>query len=149
MITKEEVLRSCYEEVEKKIAQAKAMMDAAQASANEETKSSAGDKYETGRAMAQQERDKAAAQMEMSLKLKRAFDQIKPEQQLESAAFGSMVCTNQAIFFISTGLGQIELDGTQVFVVSPLAPLSQKLLGKKAGDSITFNGREYGIQSVY
>ena len=56
-----------------KIRVAETAMQAAQASANEETKSSAGDKYETGRAMAQNDRDMYARQ----------FLQLKQELQIK------------------------------------------------------------------
>ena len=68
-------------------------MNDAQRSANEEGKSSAGDKYETGRAMMQIERDKAANQLEEALKLKRILDQIQPEVQHERILIGSVVIT--------------------------------------------------------
>ena len=51
----------------------------AQEAANEEGKSSVGDKYETGRAMMQIERDKAAQQLDEALKLKNIIDQISIE----------------------------------------------------------------------
>ena len=62
-INKEVLLTSCHEVIDQKLLLAKQTMEMAQESANEENKSSVGDKYETGRAMAQQERDKAAVQL--------------------------------------------------------------------------------------
>ena len=68
-------------------------MNDAQLSANEEGKSSAGDKYETGRAMMQIEREKAANQLEEALKLKRIIDQLQPDVHHEIATLGSVVIT--------------------------------------------------------
>ncbi len=60
---KTRLLALCHNYVDQRITNSKQAMDDAQAAANEEGKSSAGDKYETGRAMAQIERDKAAQQL--------------------------------------------------------------------------------------
>ena len=65
---KEQLWVQCQKIVEHRLATAQQAMDAAQQSANQEEKSSAGDKYETGRAMAQLERDKAATQVEENKK---------------------------------------------------------------------------------
>ena len=66
----------CLAIVQQRMCDAKEAMDGAQQSANQEEKSSAGDKYETGRAMAQIARDQAAQQLDEALKLKNALDQI-------------------------------------------------------------------------
>jgi hypothetical protein len=60
----------CVEFIDKRIAGAREAIQIAQDSANEETKSSAGDKYETGRAMAQLEIEKNTTQLEEALKQK-------------------------------------------------------------------------------
>jgi hypothetical protein len=73
---KSKLLAMCIEYVEQRISSATTAMQNAQEAANEEGKSSAGDKYETGRAMMQIERDQAAAQLDESLKLKRTLHQI-------------------------------------------------------------------------
>ena len=50
----------------------------AQKASNDDTKSSAGDKYETGREMAQQETNRNLAQLNEANKLKVALNQIGP-----------------------------------------------------------------------
>ena len=62
--------------VHERIAATQEAIYTAQLSANEETKSSAGDKYETGRAMAQLEIEKNTAQLAEALKLKQMLKQI-------------------------------------------------------------------------
>ena len=52
----------------------------AQRAANNETKSSAGDKYETGRAMMHLEKERIASQMTNWLKLLKAIKQVDPQK---------------------------------------------------------------------
>jgi hypothetical protein len=82
---KEQLWMQCQKIVEDRLATAQQAMDAAQQSANQEEKSSAGDKYETGRAMAQLERDKAATQVEENKKMLTVLRQIKQSTIAERA----------------------------------------------------------------
>ena len=95
----------------------------AQQAANEEDKSSVGDKYETGRAMMQIERDKAAQQLDEALKLKNIIDQISVETGSGKIMLGSLVITNSKKIFISIGIGKLFLDDEEFLVVAPGSPL--------------------------
>src|ERR1043166_4419031 len=97
----------CLEIVQQRINAAKQAMDAAQESANQEEKSSAGDKYETGRAMAQIARDQAAQQLDEALKLKNVLDRIATTSSSNKIALGSLVITDQNRFYISVSLGKV------------------------------------------
>ena len=59
----------CQTFIEQRISAARTAMQAAQESSSSETKSSAGDKYETGREMANAERDRNAAHMQQAQQL--------------------------------------------------------------------------------
>ena len=80
---KTEVYQVCLNLVNRKITQAISLMDEAQQAANSDTKSSAGDKHETSRAMAMLEKDKAANQLAEANKLKQLLSQINPKQFLK------------------------------------------------------------------
>ena len=58
--------KRCIEIIEKRISSSYNSMENAQAAANEEEKSSSGDKYETGRAMSYLEKDMYARQLSAS-----------------------------------------------------------------------------------
>jgi len=123
-------------------------MDHAQQAANEESKSSAGDKYETGRAMMQIERDKAATQLEEALRLKAVLDQINPDVSNEKALLGSLVITSSKKIFISIGIGKFSLDGDDFLIVAPASPLGKALMGLKAKDRIVFNKEQIEILQI-
>lgn len=124
-------------------------MDDAQQSANEEDKSSAGDKYETGRAMMQIERDKAASQLEEALKLKWIIDQIRPEPQHERILLGSVVITNLFNVFIAIGAGKVRVEGKDFLVVGPQSPLGKELMARKPGDPFQFNNQPNAVVKIF
>ncbi|MTB50993.1 3-oxoacyl-ACP synthase [Lewinella sp. W8] len=110
-----------------------------------ETKSSAGDKFETGRAMMQLEEAKLRGQLaEAGEAYDRllAIDLATPRQ---SAGAGALVGTNRGNFFIATGIGKVTLDGRPFFCTSPVAPIARAMLGKGVGEELVFNGVEFII----
>lgn len=119
-----------------------------QLSANEETKSSAGDKYETGRAMAQLEIEKSSAQLAESLKLKQQLEKISPDQTSPTIQMGSLVNTNQGNFYIAVSIGQLVLNEETYFIISPVSPLAKQLLGLKLHTSFLFQGRNFTIHRI-
>lgn len=123
-------------------------MNDAQQAANEEGKSSAGDKYETGRAMAQIERDKAAQQLEEALKLKSIIDHINPDYKHQRVMQGSLVITNSKKIFIAIGIGKVDIEGGSYLVVAPTAPIGKALIGLEVNSHVTFNNEVIRIQEV-
>ena len=148
-INKPTLIKQCLEIMDKKISTIKETMAFAQESANSETKSSAGDKYETGRAIAQMERDKAAIQLGENLKLRGFLTQIKPESKTQKIELGSIIETDNGIFFIAIGLGIVQCMDQSVIIISPVSPLGQAFINQKLGARVGFNDRSYTILKVY
>ena len=146
--TKADLLVHCQQYVQQRIDTARQAMEAAQESANSESKSSAGDKYETGRAMAQLERDRHAQLLAEALKLEQDLNRLNVEKQHETVQPGSLVFTNRGAFFISISAGKLSLDGTDYFAVSPASPIATALAGRKTGDEITFNRILYQVVTI-
>lgn len=138
----------CQQYVQQRIDTARQAMEAAQESANAEEKSSAGDKYETGRAMAQLERDRHAQLLAEALKLREELNRLLIDKVYQTVQPGSLVLTNRGGFFISISAGRLSIDGSDYFAVSPASPIAVQLLGRRAGDTITFNKLTYSIQQV-
>lgn len=120
----------------------------AQNAANNETKSSAGDKHETGRAMAQLETEKLTNQLGEALKLTELLHKINPKQIHQLIGLGSLVITNNGNFFISASLGKIEVDNKTYFAISSASPIGNILITKKEKDTFSFNNRSYNIIEV-
>lgn len=123
-------------------------MNTAQAAANAEEKSSAGDKYETTRAMMQIERDKAAEQLEEGLKLKRVAESIKPQINNTRIGLGSLIMTDSVHFYIAISAGKVEIDDQSFLTVSAQAPIALDLLKLKPGDCFLFNKQKLIIREI-
>ena len=147
-VDKQELILKCQELINDRLLLIQQNMAFAQKSANEETKSSAGDKYETGRAIAQMERDKAAIQLSEALKLKKVIDQLNPGSKAKVVGLGSIVYTDQGVFFIAVSLGAIEIKNVNIISISPISPLGQKFIKRTAGDLVVFNHNKYSILEV-
>lgn len=123
-------------------------MQAAQASANEESKSSAGDKYETARAMGQLDRDMYARQYEQARQERVLIERIEPLHTPLHVSLGALVHTSMGFFFIAVSLGSIKVQGETVMVVSSQSPIGALLMGKVVGDSFDFRGKKHQIQQI-
>ena len=134
--------------VESKINAIQNSLNEAQEGANNETKSSAGDKHETGRAMAQLETEKLTTQLSEALKLEQTLSRLDPEEKHHQARLGSLVITNNGNFYISVSIGKIELDEKVYFAISTISPIGKLLLTKKEKESFSFNGKLYVINNI-
>lgn len=145
---KEELYRFCIDFVSKREAEIKKIIDEAQDAANNETKSSAGDKYETGREVIQQEINLNLARLNELSKLRTTLEHISPTQTGIVVQPGSVVYTNNGNFYISIGAGKITASGTSFFCISAASPIGSKLLGKEAGYSFDMNGNKFVIEKI-
>ncbi|MDF7819072.1 transcription elongation factor [Runella sp. MFBS21] len=123
-------------------------MQSAQDSANEETKSSAGDKYETARAMAQIERDRHAQLYEQLRQERAVLERIDPSFNFERVGLGALVHSSLGDFLIAVSVGVVMVSGQKIIVVSPQSPLGASLMGKQVGDAFLFQQKKAVIQNI-
>ncbi|MFN3382049.1 MAG: transcription elongation factor [Runella zeae] len=123
-------------------------MQSAQDSANEETKSSAGDKYETARAMAQIERDRHAQLYEQLRQERAVLERIDPSFHFERVGLGALVHSSLGDFLIAVSVGVVTVSGQKIIVVSPQSPLGASLMGKQVGDTFLFQQKKAVIQNI-
>ena len=135
--------------LKERINTAREAMNQAQEAANSEEKSSAGDKYETGRAMGQLQKEMHARHLAESLKELAALQVIPVDAINVHGAAGAILRTEGITFFISAGLGKQEVGGTTILFLSPLAPLARQLQNKRVGDSIPFGGGSLTIVEIF
>ncbi|MBC8034166.1 MAG: hypothetical protein H7Y03_08480 [Chitinophagaceae bacterium] len=139
----------CHATIERRIASARESIATAQSAANGEEKSSAGDKYETSRAMNHLEKDMHSRQLGEHLKELAALHSIDTNTIYSSATMGAYLQCAKISFFFSAGLGKKMIDGTPVLFLSHQAPLGKILHGKKAGDHFSFNGSNLIIEDIF
>jgi hypothetical protein len=145
---KRELFNRCISLVEERIANARHAMNAAQESANTEGKSSAGDKYETGRAMAQIERDKAAQQLNEAMVLKNTLIKVGIKSASSQVSLGSLVKTDKNHFFIAISFGRQRVAHTDYFVIAPETPIGRIVIGLRVNNQFTFNKQLHTIREI-
>lgn len=146
---KEEIVDACKKYIQNRMQVAEQAMKAAQESANSEEKSSAGDKYETGRAMSQIDRDRNAKQLAEAKEELNQLLKIDLTVDHHEAGIGALIDCGSELLFIAAGIGVIQLADKKIIVLSPKAPLARSLAGKTKNDFVEFNGRKLTIRHIY
>jgi transcription elongation GreA/GreB family factor len=113
-----------------------------------ETKSSAGDKHETGRAMLQLEREKSGNQLVEIQKLKAILNKVNSEAKHQKIALGSVVYTTQSNYFIAISAGEIVLDSKRFYAISQATPIAKLLISKTVGDEVLFRNTTIRITQI-
>ncbi|SDS34958.1 transcription elongation factor [Gramella sp. MAR_2010_147] len=142
------LIQACQEYLNKRIAVVKKAIDGLKEDLENESKSSAGDKYETGREMINIEWNKLTIQLNEYDRLAQILVRIKDHKTGDKVVLGSLVCTDAANYFISIPAGEIKSENQKYYAVGIKAPISQQLLGKEAGDYFTMNGKEFRILNI-
>ncbi len=119
-----------------------------QESLQSETKSSAGDKHETGRAMLQLEREKAGNQLSDIEKQQELFSKVTIDTSSEVARLGSLITTNNGAYFLAISVGAIIINTNTYYAISPSSPIGKILLGKKEKDVLIFNNKTIIITDI-
>jgi transcription elongation GreA/GreB family factor len=147
---RQKLFSACLDYVNTRIDTSKQAMADAQESANAEEKSSAGDKYETGRAMMQIERDKTAQQLNEAMKLKQVLDQINNTEVRQSVvSLGSVVITSSSPhFYVAISAGKIQVDGVEYIALAPQSPIGKALLNLKVNDKFMYNNKSCTIVEI-
>ncbi|MFN2261049.1 MAG: hypothetical protein ABR595_03170 [Psychroflexus sp.] len=148
MTIKQNLYQQCLNIVDQRFKIIQEHITDIQSNLGSESKSSAGDKYETGRAMLQLEREKAGQQLAEINKLKTVLHKIDIDQKSLSVRVGSLVFTSKANYFIAVSLGSLEIENHKCYAISSQTPIGQLLMGKHTGDEINFNGSSFIITKI-
>ncbi|MEN8185885.1 MAG: GreA/GreB family elongation factor [Bacteroidota bacterium] len=146
---KEEILKKCKERINTQIHNIEKTIASNRKALESETKSSAGDKHETGRAMLQLEMEKASQQFASVNQMYQIINRISLEVNTEIISLGSVVKTSFQYYFLSVSIGEIKVDDQVYYAVSPKSPIGNLLLGKRVGDEVVFNGIKIEILEIF
>lgn len=146
-MNKEQILNSCIQLVDDKLENIQQAINGYQQDLNSETKSSAGDKHETGRAMLQLEMEKLGQQYQTVLSQKDTLRKIDVSPKTK-AQIGSLIFANGFSYFLATSIGQVKIQDKTIMVVSINSPIGKLLLGKEKNDIVAFNGKNIQINEV-
>ncbi len=146
---KQSLYMQCADFVEQRYLKIQTQIKEIQESLTSETKSSAGDKHETGRAMLQLEREKAGQQWAEIEKIKENLSKVDPTKSTQRIGIGSVVFTSQSNYFIAISAGQLKCNADSFYAISPHTPIGLLLMGKKVNDTIDFREQQFVIKAVF
>ncbi|WP_144605480.1 hypothetical protein [Algoriphagus algorifonticola] len=146
---KEKIFQAAIRQLKEKISLLQQERKAVSEGILEDTKSSAGDKFETGREMMTQDLKTIESTIE---KLQEDLEEIYRVQSIksnsEAVREGSLIQLGTDFFLISASIGQLEVEGKKYFLLSRNSPLGQLLIGKKKGENVLFRGKPQAILDV-
>lgn len=148
MKIKEQLYKQCKSFIENRLKTVQETIAGIQESLLSETKSSAGDKHETGRAMLQLEREKAGKQLAEIQKTNLILSKIDYQKSATKVSLGSIIYTNKVNYFIAISAGVIEYNNESFYAISANTPIAQLLMSKLEGDTITFRDNTFTITKV-
>jgi transcription elongation GreA/GreB family factor len=144
---KQKLFAKCLEILDGKISALQSALKELTEGAQNDSKSSAGDKHETSRAMMQIEQENISRQLDELLRERNelALVDISSSSVVKK---GSLIKTNHGYLFLSVAIGKVITDSNDVIVLSPQSPLGRKLTGLTAGSSAEVNGVQYRIDEI-
>lgn len=148
MSIKEELYKACIDFVDKRLETVRTVISSNQKALESETKSSAGDKHETGRAMLQLEMEKVSQQLLAAKQMKETLHKINIKNTINIVCLGAIVETNVANYFISISAGELKKGNKTYYAVSTSSPIGKKLLGKCIGNEIVFNSKKIKVEKI-
>ena len=144
---KSNLLQKIKTKLSEKIENFEKLIAETRASSND-TKSSMGDKYETGREMLQQEINNLQVQLNEILKQRDFLKTVLPKPN-DKAEKGAIVKTEKGLFFISVSLGEIKFENEKIICVSPESPLAKAMFGKKKSEIFSINNITQIINNIW
>ncbi|MDR6459591.1 transcription elongation GreA/GreB family factor [Chryseobacterium vietnamense] len=115
---------------------------------NNDTKSSMGDKYETGREMLQQEINNLQRQLNEVLNQQAVLQKITSDPS-EKVQNGALVKTNKGLFYVAASMGEITVGNQKIMTVSAESPLVKVMYGKKTGETFIVNTIHQTIENIW
>ncbi len=127
----------------------KTELDSFKGSHGDAPKSSAGDKHETSKAMADIEAEKISQSLDRVKRQMTQLANIKLDIESTKIGLGSLFKANNNWYFIAVAYGKFTTPNFgEVFVISSEAPISRALNGKKIGDTAEFNNISFLISEI-
>ncbi len=144
---KQKLYQACQLFIAERFKIIKYVIDANQVALASETKSSAGDKHETGRAMLQLKMEKVSLQLKSVIAMQETLSKLNLEKLDKKISLGSLVVTDKTNYFLAISAGKITIDKNDYYAVSPHSPIGKSLLGNQIGAVVSFDNTQ--ILNVY
>jgi hypothetical protein len=147
-MNKSELHAACMVKQHTKLEELQNAKDKIQESIIGEENSTAGNKFETARAMGQEDLDRLNQTITIALRELTILSNISPDKACDSGQLGALITTSKKLMYLSVGLGKIEIGKDTVFAISTSSPIGQQLMGMEAGGELVFGGKKEKVLSV-
>jgi len=148
MNIKSQLYKICFQNITKRIKTIEKRLNAMVEARNSETKCVVGDKHETGRTMMHLEEEKSRMQYMEVDKERQNLLKIDIDKEFEKVETGSLVSTTNGDYFITIGIGRVNLEDKTYYCISKDSPIGAQMIGKKVGESISFNKNTIVIKDI-
>jgi len=138
VLTKSGVIAELNKQLQTKLSNLTTNLQQAIDSRNSDTKSSAGDKFETSREMVQIEIHKIETEITKTQQF--IFDLFSKVTQL--------IITDKGSFLISIPFGKLIINNTAVYCISNTAPITSPLINTKVSYNFDYGGVVYNVIDI-
>ncbi|TDS66160.1 hypothetical protein [Myroides indicus] len=145
---KQKLKMMCLQRLNDKIDAFQSIVEELSLGAQNDAKSSAGDKHETALSMMHLEQENLSKKIQECFDLKDVVSKIDENKQSEKVEFGSVVKVNTVHLFFSAALPKIVVEEISVLPISVDAPIAKELLGRRLKDTFVFNNCEFTIHHL-
>lgn len=144
---KKELIQELHEKLNKRLEQLRETKAGLIESRESDGKSSAGDKYETGVEMIQQEMERTQGQIDQAEKQKEILNRISLTPNAVIGE-GSLVITDKASYFIGIPFGELKLATGNIYCISSASPMGEVLNGSQTNDKVKFREDYITIKEI-
>lgn len=116
--------------------------------AQNDAKSSAGDKHETTLSKLHIEQEKIANKLKEALEQQFILSKLDVTQISNNVVLGSLVKTNHLTVLVCIALPKIIVDNQTIFAISPQSPLGIQMMHKKVQAEFLVNQVNYKILEI-
>ena len=74
---------------------------------------------------------------------------IDPDKTCKTVEHGALVILPTGNFYISAGMGKLDIDKADCYAISLESPLGQAMKGLPSGSSFMFNQKSISILNIY
>lgn len=124
------------------------LLDSLTTDAQNDAKSSAGDKHETTLSKLHIEQEKIAIKLKEAYVQLQQINKIDASKKANQVVNGSLVVTNHVTVLIGTALPKITVNNQSVFAISSQSPLGVQLMGKTTRATFQVNQVTYTIEAI-
>ena len=145
---KTEIIQYCRKSLSDKVSGLKEKLNELVLDAQNDSKSSAGDKHETARAMMQLEQEKILTQLGEAGRQLDNLSAINFSESPQTVLPGALIETDKGTILLAVAMGKVNVMGKDVMVISPQAPLAKAMMNARENDLLVFSATDYKIRKI-